>query len=66
LKTTSIITMLLPLIILQLALMIFALVDLSRRKKVARGNKLLWAIIIIFINTIGPILYFVLGRKEEE
>lgn len=65
-KTTSIITMLLPLIILQLALMIFALVDLSRRKKVARGNKLLWAIIIIFINTIGPILYFVLGRKEEE
>lgn len=65
-KTTSIITMLLPLIILQLALMIFALVDLSRRKKVARGNKLLWAIIIIFINTIGPILYFVLERKEEE
>lgn len=65
-KTTSIITMLLPLIILQLALMIFALVDLSRRKKVARGSKLLWTIIIIFINTIGPILYFVLGRKEEE
>jgi hypothetical protein len=52
--------------VLQLALMIFGLVDLTRRKKVARGNKLLWAIIIIFINIVGPILYFVLGRAEEE
>lgn len=62
----SLIIQLLPLIAIQLALMIFALVDLARRRKVARGSKLLWAIIIIFINVIGPILYFILGRAEEE
>jgi hypothetical protein len=62
----SLIIQLLPLIAIQLALMIFALIDLARRRKVARGSKLLWAIIIIFINVIGPILYFILGRAEEE
>ncbi|HDP69978.1 MAG TPA: transcriptional regulator [Actinobacteria bacterium] len=63
---TKIIVYFLPLIILQLALMIAALIDLSKRETVAGGNKLLWLLIIIFINTIGPILYFVIGRKEEQ
>ncbi|MES9736462.1 PLDc N-terminal domain-containing protein, partial [Peribacillus frigoritolerans] len=26
----------------------------------------LWTLIIIFANTIGPILYFVIGRKDSE
>ena len=56
---------LLPLIILQLILMIAALVDLARRDKVTGGNKLLWALIIIFISTLGPIIYFIFGRKEQ-
>ena len=53
-----------PLIALELGLMIFALVNLIRRPKV-RGSKVLWAILIIFVQLIGPILYLVLGRKEE-
>ncbi len=55
-----------PLIALQLILMIAALIDLSRRQKVTGGNKVPWLILIIFVNTIGPIIYFVLGRKDAD
>lgn len=54
-----------PLIILEIILVVAALVDLARREKVAGGNKLAWAAAILFISTIGPIVYFVFGRKEE-
>ena len=28
------------------------------------GNKLVWVLIIVFLNIIGPIVYFVAGREE--
>jgi hypothetical protein len=52
-----------PLIAIQVGLMIFALLDLSRRSA-TRGPKWVWALVIIFINLIGPIVYFVIGRDE--
>ena len=57
---------LIPLIILELGLMIFALVDLIRREKVRGDSKVVWALIIIFINLIGPIVYLIGGRGEEK
>ena len=56
---------LIPLILLQLVLMIVALLDLIRRKR-AKGPKWLWAIVIIFINIIGPIVYLLFGREESD
>ena len=57
---------LVPIILLQLGLMIFALVDLARRPATAaNGPRWAWAFIIIFINIIGPIAYFLIGRREE-
>jgi hypothetical protein len=53
-----------PLIVIQLGLMIFALFDLSRRTT-TRGPKWMWAAVIIVVNIIGPIVYFVVGRGEE-
>lgn len=53
-----------PLIVIQLGLMVFALIDLSRRSA-TRGPKWVWALVIIFINIIGPIVYFVIGREDE-
>ena len=53
-----------PLIALELGLMIFALVNLIRRPKV-RGSKVLWAIIIVFVQVIGPVVYLAFGRKED-
>jgi len=54
---------LIPILILQLALMVFALVDLVRRER-TKGPKWLWALIIVFVNLIGPILYFIVGRED--
>lgn len=52
-----------PLILIQLALMIAALVDLVRRGQ-TRGPKWVWALVIVLVNTIGPIIYFLLGRED--
>jgi len=54
---------LIPILILQLGLMILALMDLVHRERV-KGPKWLWALIILFGELLGPILYFVIGREE--
>ena len=56
--------LLIPLLIVQLGLMVFALIDLAKRQK-TRGPKWVWALVIVFVNLIGPIIYFVVGREEE-
>lgn len=53
-----------PILIFQLILMLLALVSLSREEK-TNGPKLMWVFIIIFINIIGPVLYFVIGRRND-
>ena len=54
---------LIPLILLQLALMAFALVDLARRER-TRGPKWVWAIVIVLGELLGPIVYLLFGREE--
>ncbi len=56
--------LLIPLFLIQLGLMIAALVDLIKREK-TKGPKWMWIIIVVFVNMIGPIIYFVIGREEE-
>jgi len=43
--------------------MAFALVDLNRHER-TKGSKWVWALVIIFVNLIGPIVYLVIGREE--
>ena len=54
----------LPLVIIQLGLILIALRDLLNRPT-TRGPKWMWIAIIIFVNLIGPVLYFVVGREED-
>ncbi len=54
-----------PLIILEVALMAVALVDLAKRKHVTGGNKIIWILVTVGIQFIGPVIYLVAGRKEE-
>jgi hypothetical protein len=55
--------LLIPIIVIQLGLIVAALIDLARRPA-TRGPKWLWLVIILFINLIGPIVYFLVGREE--
>jgi hypothetical protein len=56
--------MLIPVIAIQLILLVVALLDL-RGRAATRGPKWMWALIILFIQIIGPIAYFVAGRRDE-
>ena len=55
---------LIPVIIIEIILLVLAFLDLSKQR-VTRGPKWMWVLIILFIQIVGPIVYFVLGRKEE-
>jgi len=65
LKTEQVIALLLPLIVIQLGLIIAALYDLEKEERHVRGgSKLVWVLIIVFVNVIGPIVYFTAGRQD--
>jgi len=54
---------LVPIVLLQLGLLIFALIDLLRRER-TKGPKWVWILVVLFINIIGPIVYLLFGREE--
>jgi len=58
------IPLLVPIILIELVLLVIALTDLLRRKKI-RGQKWAWALAILFIQIFGPIAYLIFGRQEE-
>ena len=65
LKTEQIVALLLPIVIIQLGLMIAALIDLEKEERHVRGgSKLVWAVVIVFLNIVGPLVYFLAGRED--
>ena len=65
LSTTQILALLAPIVVIQLGLMIAALYDLEKEERRVRGgSKLVWVLIIVFINLFGPLAYFFVGREE--
>jgi len=61
----SILPLLIPLLVIQLGLMVYCLIDLSRRARVRWLPKWAWAIIIVLGELLGPIIYLFVGRLEE-
>jgi hypothetical protein len=55
---------LIPILLIELVLLVIALVDLVRREKTRYLPKWAWALLIIFIQIIGPIAYLIVGREE--
>lgn len=53
-----------PLIIIQFLLMIIGLISLVKTEQ-TNGPKALWAILIIAVGYIGPILFFIIGRRQD-
>lgn len=57
--------LLIPVVLIELTLLIIALIDLVKREYVRGGNKIIWALVIIFISMVGPIVYLIIGRQEK-
>ena len=56
---------LIPLVILQFALLGYTLYHILTHDTYKMGNRTLWLVItLVFMNYVGPILYFILGKKD--
>ena len=49
--------------VIQLVLLITAIISLMR-KRVPQGDKVLWMLLILLVNIIGPIIYFAIGSSK--
>jgi hypothetical protein len=44
-------------------LIVWALVDLAKRERVKGGSKIIWVLVVVLFEFIGPILYLAWGRE---
>lgn len=62
----QLIALALPVLAVQLGLMVLALRDLLRPdRQVVGGSKLLWGLVIVLGEMIGPVVYLLVGRRES-
>jgi ABC-2 type transport system ATP-binding protein len=54
-----------PFVIIQVGLMLYALYDLFQADRRVKGDKIIWALVIAFANIVGPLIYFFVGRDES-
>ncbi len=52
-----------PLLVVQVILTIVAVVDIVR-SHATNGPKWVWIVVSLFISMLGPIAYFIFGRKN--
>lgn len=52
-----------PLLVIQLILAIVAIIDIVRSKS-TNGPKWVWVVVSLLISMLGPIAYFIFGRKN--
>ena len=62
--TQTLILIVAPLIIIQLALQIWALYDIWRHKG-AKTATPVWVVVVVLFQILGALAYFMLGRKEN-
>jgi hypothetical protein len=60
---SQLIPLLIPVLLIELVLVVVALRDLINRER-TKGPKWAWALIILFFNFFGPIVYLLIGREE--
>jgi hypothetical protein len=61
----ALLLLVIPLVLLELGLLVYAIYDLLKADRHVRGgSKAMWAIIILFLNGIGPLVYLLAGRVD--
>lgn len=64
-QLSEVLPFLIPLIVVELILLIVTLRHILTHEHFKRGNRTLWIIIVIVgMQFIGPILYFLLGKED--
>lgn len=62
----EILPFLIPVVIIQFGLLGYTLYHILTHKNYKRGTRTLWLIVVlVLMNFVGPILYFLLGKEEE-
>ncbi|MDR1537366.1 MAG: PLDc N-terminal domain-containing protein [Clostridiales bacterium] len=56
--------LLIPYAAIELGLLAAALIHIFTHKTYRKGNRALW-VILSFVQIIGPVLYFAIGRNDE-
>lgn len=56
---------LIPLVIAEFVLAMTALIHVLKHPNYRFGNKVMWIVIVLLIQIIGPVVYFLIGRGEE-
>ena len=57
--------LLIPLVVLQLSLVAWAVIHILRHDTYKCGSRALWLIVSLCVSLIGPVLYFTVGKEEE-
>ncbi len=54
-----------PIVLIDLAMVVYSIIDLYKpERRVRGGNKLLWLLVILLVSTFGWIAYLLAGREE--
>lgn len=56
---------LIPIVVLEIGLMIYALTNILKHNKFKFGNKVMWIVVVVLIQIIGPIFYLMIGKDNE-
>jgi len=63
-ELTALLEFLWPLFVLQITLTVVALIAWFKTEQ-TKGPKWAWLLVILFVSLIGPILFFILGRRTD-
>lgn len=58
--------LLIPLLLLEYALAITALVHVLRHPNYRFGTRIVWVLVVLCVQIIGPVLYFTVSRGEKQ
>ena len=65
-KLAEFLPFLIPLVIAEFALFGYTLYHVLTHKNYKLGNRVLWLVVtVVFMNFVGPILYFVFGKERD-
>lgn len=62
--SSSAIKLILPLLIFNIVLIVVSLRDIFKNGKFKHGNKAMWIVLVIFVQILGPLSYFLIGRDD--